>query len=67
MSVHRSRETQRCQPRVAAYLEALGHVCLEAARDPKLLPVFLRIVRRAPRTIRELSKGGLRDTSVITS
>jgi hypothetical protein len=46
--------------RTTPYLRALAAAALEAARDPKLLPVFLRIVKLAPRTIRELSGRGFK-------
>ncbi len=39
---------------VAQYVEALGWLTLELARAPHLLPVFLRVIKLAPRTIQEL-------------
>ncbi len=39
---------------VAQYVEALGWLTLELARAPHLLPVFLRLIKLAPRTIQEL-------------
>ena len=41
-------------PAVERYLHALAGVCLEVAREPRLLPVFLRIVMMVPATVREL-------------
>ena len=39
---------------VSQYLLALGALTLELARAPHLLPVFLRVIKLAPRTIQEL-------------
>jgi hypothetical protein len=44
----------RQEDRVNTYLLALGSLCLELARAPQLLPVFLRVIALAPRTIAEL-------------
>ena len=40
--------------RVDTYLLALGALCVELARAPQLLPVFLRVIKLAPRTIEAL-------------
>jgi hypothetical protein len=37
--------------RVGRYLEGLAAACLEAARDPRLLPTLLGVLRLAPKTI----------------
>ena len=39
---------------VSQYLLGLSRLCVEVARNPRLLPVFLRIVARVPRTIESL-------------
>ena len=39
---------------VSQYLLALGALTLELARAPHLLPVFLRVIALAPRTVEEL-------------
>ena len=39
---------------VSQYLLGLAALCVEVARNPRLLPVFLRIVARVPRTIESL-------------
>jgi hypothetical protein len=44
----------RQDDRLNTYLLALGTLCLELARRPQLLPVFLRPVAMAPRTIETL-------------
>ena len=44
----------RQDDRVDQYLLALGALCVELARRPQLLPVFLRVVAMAPRTIETL-------------
>ena len=41
---------------VAQYIEALGWLTLEFARAPQLLPVFLRLIKLAPRTVAELQR-----------
>lgn len=46
----------RQEDRVSAYLVALGWLCLELARAPQLLPVFLRVIRLAPSTVAELRR-----------
>ena len=42
--------------RVDTYLLALGALCGELARAPQLLPVFLRLIAMAPRTVAELQR-----------
>ena len=42
--------------RVDTYLLALGALCVELARAPQLLPVFLRLIAMAPRTVAELQR-----------
>ena len=42
------------EDRVDTYLLALGALCLELARAPQLLPVFLRVIKLAPHTIETL-------------
>ena len=44
----------RQEDRVDTYLLALGALCLELARAPRLLPVFLRVIQLAPSTVAEL-------------
>ena len=46
----------RQEDRVSTYLLALGALCLELARAPQLLPVFLRVIRLAPSTVTELRR-----------
>jgi hypothetical protein len=40
----------------AQNLEALGWLRLELGRAPQLLPVFLRVIELAPRTVAELRR-----------
>jgi hypothetical protein len=40
----------------AQNLEALCWLCLELARAPRLLPVFLRVIELTPRTVAELRR-----------
>jgi hypothetical protein len=39
---------------VAQYLLALASLCVEVARSPRLLPVFLHVIARVPSTIEAL-------------
>jgi hypothetical protein len=39
---------------VARYLLALASLCVEVARSPRPLPVFLHVIAMAPRTIEAL-------------
>jgi hypothetical protein len=43
-------------PNISGYLEALGTLCIETSRNPKLLPVFIAVLRLVPRTITELER-----------
>jgi hypothetical protein len=36
------------------YLRGLARLCEEVARQPRLLPVFVRVLAMAPATLREL-------------
>jgi hypothetical protein len=40
--------------RVARYLVALSSLCLEIARQPHLLPLFVQVIRLVPSTLAEL-------------
>ena len=40
---------------VGQYLEAIARLCLETARNPRLLPVFIEIAKLMPATLRELA------------
>ena len=42
------------QDGIAQYLLGLAALCIEVARRPALLPLFLRIIKLAPRTIETL-------------
>ena len=44
------------EDRVDTYLLALGALCLELARAPQLLPVFLRVIKLVPSTVAELRR-----------
>ena len=50
----------RQEDRADTYLLALGALCLELARAPQLLPVFLRVIKLAPRPSRRGGGGGVR-------
>ncbi len=39
---------------VAQYLLALASLCVEVARSPRLLPVFLHVIARVPSTVEQL-------------
>jgi hypothetical protein len=41
---------------VGLYLAALAALCQEVSRKPRLLPLFIRIVALAPRTLAELER-----------
>ena len=41
---------------IAQYLAGLASLCMEVSRKPKLLPVFLTILKLVPRTVRELQR-----------
>jgi hypothetical protein len=41
---------------VAQYLLAIASLCVEVARSPRLLPVFLRVIAMAPGTIEGLER-----------
>jgi hypothetical protein len=41
---------------ITRYVEALGWLCVEVARQPRLLPTFLRILQLVPSTVRELER-----------
>lgn len=40
---------------VTRYLESLAHLCLECARHPHLVPVFIGILSRVPSTLLQLA------------
>ena len=44
------------QDHVARYLEGLAALCLEVARQPRLLPLFVRILKLVPGTLAELQR-----------
>jgi hypothetical protein len=39
---------------VSQYLLGLSRLCVEVARSPRLLPVFLHVVARVPNTIEQM-------------
>ena len=52
-TVHQTSAAHDC---VAQYVKALGWLCVEVARQPKLLPVFLRLLTLVPRTVEQLQR-----------
>jgi hypothetical protein len=45
--------------RITIYLKGLASLCLEVAREPRLLPLFVAIVAMMPKTLREFEREAL--------
>jgi hypothetical protein len=41
---------------VTTYLQAIAALAMEVAREPRLLPVFLGVIRLVPRTVEALQR-----------